>query len=198
MISLIFILLFNVSADNNPGEKVVSERGSKYSQNLQNWVINKYYLTRIKNYEQMESFILKGILVPINRLENVNIDYRLREDYSFALQFTSDFLLDFGAWHFKGFGLWIMVNSTIRPINSQKELYKTNPNAAPAMQSAHTTGAAVDVSYRDMSNDEIISSLKYLKKLEKANVIEFTMEKTQTVFHIMVFPWYEKYRNNKK
>lgn len=197
-ISLIFILLFNVRADSNPGEKIVSERGSKYSQNLQNWVINKYHLTRIKNYEQMESFILKGLLVPIDRLENVNIDYRLRKDFSFAKPFVADFLLDFGAYHFKGFGLWIMVNSTIRPIDSQKELYKTNPNAAPWWQSAHTTGAAVDISYRDMSDAEIFSCLKYLKKLEKAGVIEMTMEINQPVFHIMVFPWYSKYRQNKK
>jgi hypothetical protein len=198
MISLIFILLFNVSAENNPGEKKASPIGSKQSMAIQIAVINSTKLVRIKNYAQLELFVLKGILVPVNRIDNVNVDCRLREDYCYALPFAADFLKDFGSDFFKQFGLWIMLNSAIRPMEDQTELCKINSNAISAWLSSHPTGAAVDVAYTDMSKEQIAWVIKYLNKLENDNVIEYTMERTQTVFHIMVFPWYGKYRLNKK
>jgi len=198
IISLIFILIFDVRADNNPGERRASLQGSRQSMAIQIAVVNSTGLVRIKDYAQLELFILKGILVPINRIENVNTDYRLRDDYSYALPFAALFLKDFGAEDFKNFGLYIMVNSAIRPMDVQMELHKTNSNAAPAILSSHTTGAAVDVSYRDMSKEELAWAANYLLQLERKGLIEATKERTQTVFHIMVFPWYEKYRRSNK
>ena len=194
IISLIFVLLFNMSAENNPGESRASLAGSKYSMAVQIAVINSTGLARIKNYAQLQLFVLKGILVPINRIENVNIDYRLRDDYCFALPFTALFLKNFGAAFFKKFGLWIMLNSAVRPMEDQLVLMKTNSNAALAWLSSHPTGAAIDIAYTDMTKEQLAWTAAYLLQLEKDKVIEVTMEHTQTVFHIMVFPRYANYK----
>ena len=201
MISLIFILLFNVSAENNPGEKVVSLQGSKQSLIFQNIVIKNEGLTRIKDDKQLAEFVRKGIVVPIYWLENVNIDYRLKQEYCYARPYVALFLIDFGAAFFKKFGLYIMVNSAVRTIDAQKELRKTNSNAAfptGPYGSPHPTATAVDVAYTDMDEEQMVWSRTYLKKYKKKGIIEAVEEHSQTVFHIMVFPWYEKYRNNKK
>lgn len=191
MISFIFILFLDIRADNdNPGDKKASLQGSKQSMNTQIRVVNNSGLTHIRDRAQLELFISKGLLIPINRIENVNIDYRLQESSRFARPWISKFLKDMGAAYFKKYGLYIMINSAVRTVEDQKELRKTNSNAAPALQSPHTTGAAIDLSYLDMTDDQKIWTCNYLLNLERKGFLEATMEYTQTVFHVMVFPKY--------
>ena len=202
MFSLIFILFFDFSrADNSPGGKVVSLQGSRQSLLFQNIVIKNEGLTRIKDDKQLEEFVRKGILVPIDRLENVNIDYRLKQKYCYTMPYVADFLTDLGAAFFWNFGLYIMVNSAVRTVENQKELRKTNSNAASPTGpygSPHPTGNTVDVAYTDMDDVQMEWTRSYLKKYKKKGLIVPIEEHTQTVFHIMVFPWYSKYRLNKK
>ena len=191
MISFIFILFLNIRADNdNPRDKKASLQGSKQSMNTQINVANNFGLTRIKNRAQLELFISKGLLVPINRIENTNIDCRLSESSRFAKPYVAKFLKDMGAAYFKKYGLYIMINSAVRTVEDQKKLRKTNSNAAPAMQSPHTTGAAIDLSYLDMTDNQKMWACNYLLNLERKGLLEATMEYTQTVFHVMVFPKY--------
>jgi hypothetical protein len=191
MISFIFILFLNIRADNNPrSNKRASLQGSRQSMSTQISVMNRYGLTHIKDSAQRELFISKGLLVPINRIENTNIDCRLRESARFARPWVARFLKKSGAVYFKQWGLYIMFNSAMRTVVEQLELQKINSNAVSPFQSPHTTGSAVDISYLDMTPEQKVWFSNYLLGLEEKGLIEVTMEYTQTVFHVMVFPNY--------
>lgn len=191
IISLNLLLLSSsLEASNVSGGNRASLQGSRKSLLSQNKAVNNERLTRIKNKAQLKLFINQGLLVSIQKIENVNIDYRLRDSLSYVRPNTALFLENLAAAYYKIFGLYIQINSAVRTIEDQNNLRKTNTNAAPAMLSSHTTGSSIDVSYMDMTDQQKMWVRSYLLRCESRGYIEATEERSQTVFHIMVFKNY--------
>jgi len=190
-----FILLIsiNINAQEIHDHTKASLCGSIQSMLKQNYEADKEGLTRIKNIAQLERLINEGALVSIQKIENVMLDYRLKDSLSYVRPVTALFLKNLGADYFRNFGLYIQVNSAVRTIDGQIELHLYNSNAAPAygyLASSHLTGATIDISYMDMTEIQMNWMRKYLLHFESKNLIEATEEHSQTVFHIMVFQSY--------
>ena len=82
------------------------------------------------------------------------------------------------------------MNSAVRTIAYQKELRKTNKNAAPTdgdEQTSHTTGATFDIGKLGLKGKHIKWLRQHLLALKKAKKGEVVEEMHQAVFHVMVF-----------
>jgi hypothetical protein len=191
------ILLFSSYAwtQNILERKVASLKGSKQSMLLQNQEADREGLVRIKNTIQLERFIKDSLLVSIQKIENVTLDYRMSDSFSYVKPVTALFIKNSSAYYFKNFGLYWQVNSAVRPTENQKYLRNSNSNAAPTsgpLASTHSTGATIDISYLGMSDKQMKWMRNYLLYCEAKCWIEATEEHSQTVFHIMVFQSYCK------
>ncbi len=125
----------------------------------------------------------------------VKTDPRLKSDeaYCYVRPWTRDFLEDFGLEYFEEFHRVIQVNSGVRDVEHQKELRRTNSNAAAISgpkASSHLTGATVDIAKMNMSAAELAWVRTKLLALERQKKIEATEERKQLVFHVMIFRAY--------
>ncbi|MGH7412680.1 MAG: DUF5715 family protein [Candidatus Rokuibacteriota bacterium] len=90
----------------------------------------------------------------------------------------------------------LRVTSLTRTRIRQRALMRTNPSAAPAagpVQSTHLTGAAVDISKRDLSGREVAWLRTVLARLQRRGLIHAVEEFRQPHFHVMVGRAYERY-----
>jgi hypothetical protein len=198
LIIVFFIILLSsfiyINKD-KPTKVKASLLGSKQSLQKQNTIANREGLTRITDSIQLEFFVKMQLLVPIREDNTLRIDSLLPCKHRYVRPITALFLGDLSINYYKKFLISIKVSSAVRTIESQKELCKINQNAAPAtgpMSSTHTTGATIDISYIDMTDEQKKWVRDYLLYYEAQNCIEATEEKSQAVFHIMVFSNYNK------
>lgn len=172
------------------------------SMRWQNILADRYRLERMSNLAMVKKFIAKGKLVPVAKEgahyfidEHIGeLDAENKNYYRHARPFTRDFILKFSADHAK-FGKPIKATSLVRTVPYQQKLRRINKNAAPAtgkLRSTHLTGATVDISFEDMSPDEMKWADSELKSLMRQNKIYYIREKTGGCYHIMVFPSYSR------
>jgi hypothetical protein len=197
ILSFIILLSSFINMDKYKSIKVktASLQGSRESLIKQNTIANKEGLTRITDSVQLEFFIKTKLLVPLREDSIVRIDSLLLCKNRYVRPITALFIDDFGFNYYKHFGISIKISSAVRTIEYQRELSKTNLNAAPAtgpLSSTHSTGATIDISHLDMTDEQKEWSRDYLLYYEAQNCIEATEEKSQKVFHIMVFSNYDK------
>ena len=74
---------------------------------------------------------------------------------------------------------------------------KPNPNATSPEKSSHVRGAAIDISYAQMSPRQKQWMRNILDNLKRFDYIEVAEEINQPAFHIMVFKNYSKYVQRK-
>ena len=96
----------------------------------------------------------------------------------------------------------LMINSAVRPKDLQESMTdsknrKYNPNASA--HSSHPTGATFDIAYnansagyKGMSQTQLEWTERYLMQYEKLGLVEAVEERSQPVFHVMVFEDYVK------
>lgn len=121
-------------------------------------------------------------------------DKRFPYEFRWCRWWTRMFLKDTGAAHFEKFKKRIVVTSAVRTHEYQKELRKGNANAgnvAGNRASLHLTGAAVDITKKGMTLEQIRWMRNYLVSLEEKGVIDATEEFHQAVFHIFVLRRYD-------
>lgn len=172
------------------GQAETGLKGSVESQQRQNMVAYIDNLPRIKNGEDLMLLIEDGTLVPLRETVGLVIDKRLKPEFRFVMPWTRDFLEDLGSRFYEKFRIKLQINSAVRTIAYQKELQKTNKNAAPAegdRQSSHVTGATVDISKLTLSKEHIEWLQEEFLAFEKNGHGEATEEMHQAVFHVMVF-----------
>jgi hypothetical protein len=193
--TLTFLILFCfISAQKVSEFKKASLKGSKTSLLLQNNIADNEGLTRIIDSVQLEQFIITKLLVRIKEYNNVSVDSMLYDKYRYVRPHTARFLDSIGNAYYDRFNECLKVNSAVRTIERQKELCKINQNAAPATgptSSSHMTGATIDITHKDMNQEQKQWVRDYLLHLEANNFIEATEENSQAVFHIMVFKNYK-------
>ena len=97
-----------------------------------------------------------------------------------------DFLADFGKAFHDRWSTSLEITSAFRSTDYQRVLRLVNANASP--KSVHPTGAAVDVSYKNMTPEQTAWCEQYLLEREKSGRLEATKENaSQACFHIVVF-----------
>ena len=90
----------------------------------------------------------------------------------------------------------LRITSLTRTVFTQRRLRRTNPSAAPAdgpVISTHHTGAAVDVSKRGLSEEEIAWLRTVLARLRGRGLIHAVEEFGEPRFHVMVGRAYDEY-----
>ncbi len=100
-----------------------------------------------------------------------------------------------GAFH-ELFGQRLRITSLTRTRGAQTALIRINPSAAPAhgpVQSTHLAGAAVDVSKRFMSDDQVAWARTVLSRLEERDLIDVAEEFREPHFHVLVRRGYGTY-----
>ena len=194
----LLILLISATASGAP------LKGGKSSMRWQNILADRYRMERAKNLKDLKRLIAKNKLVGIpdgNAHYFLNehlgeLDAPNREYYKHARAYTRNFVLEFSGLFYARFGKKIMVTSLVRTEEYQKRLRRAgNPNAAPVrggLRSAHLTGSVVDISFKDLSDDEISWISGWLKSAMKKNRLYAIKESRGGCFHIMVLPSYSK------
>lgn len=128
--------------------------------------------------DQGEGFYLDGVC---------ELDKRHCHLYAMARAPVIKFISIIGREYLHKFGKRLKVTSLTRTLWYQKTLQRRNANAAPVSRAAHRTGAAIDISYKEMTIDEINWIRNRLRRLEQEKILEATEERFQACFHVMVF-----------
>lgn len=184
--------VFFVGAGVAEAQSFLGSRGSLREQNRQ---ADRENLTRLQTDAQLARFKQAGLLVPLPGNAHIRIDTRLDEKWRWCRPWTREFLLDFGVAHHQKFRTALQVNSAVRTSARQRQLERSNPNAARAageLGSSHLTGSTVDITKLGMSAEEIQWMRNRLRDLQRRGLIRVVEEFNQSVFHVMVFKHYAK------
>ena len=190
LIVIISLFLASSTAEAN------SLRGSKESLLKQRRMIKHLRLPIIRNNTQLGQMIVQRELYELPREgETFCLDPKIGECdpmhahlYRTASPLVVKFLGTLSRDFFNRFGgKRLKVTSLVRTVEYQKKLQRRNRNAAKISHSAHLTGAAIDISYKEMTAEEMNWMRNRLTLLERERIIEATEERFQACFHIMVF-----------
>jgi hypothetical protein len=120
----------------------------------QNVVEDQMGLRRIQDDAELQSLVQVGTLVALPSNDAVKIAPSLPANRRYALPQTIGFLLSLAEAYRAEFGKPLMVDSAVRPVETQIQLRKHNRAAAPAegeTASSHETGLTVDLSKRSLN-----------------------------------------------
>jgi hypothetical protein len=184
------------ASDSPQSTKIVAMaplRGSLESLIRQNEKTNADNLERIEDEADLEARIASGQLVKVPESAGLTVNPELPVNRRYCRPWTAAFLTDLAHAHEAQFHRPFEVSSAVRTVQYQKHLVRTNGNAAPAegdIASPHLTGAAVDISKRDLSRSEIYWMRDRLNSLEAEGKIDVEEEFRQSCFHITVYKSY--------
>lgn len=183
------------------GNISLAEAGQHLKQKQQNKFANKHHLTRLKDLAQLERFIKSKLLVLISDTDayflNKEIgkwDKKHKVLYHYARSYVKDFLnSEIGACHNETGDVY-KINSLVRTAAYQKRVRRWETNGAIVgkkwwQQSAHLTGAALDISWQGLSSAGRACLRKHLRKLNKQGRIISMRESDH--YHVMVLPSYK-------
>ena len=154
---------------------------------LQNEIIDKLGLPRIKDSKALASLVENNKLVPITENKYVRISPKLEADRRYCKPWVDDFLQDLGKAFYDRFEEPIQVNSAVRTIRVQMRLLRWNHNAAPVhgeKASAHLAGIAVDLQRRGLTRDQMTFIQDKLLGLGTRVIVEEELK--QPCFHVVV------------
>lgn len=170
--------------------------GSKKSLDKQQRMARVLGLPKFNDVEDIKKLLIRGELYELPREgETFYLDEKIGECepmYAHLYRLTSPTVLKFLSELSRDFyhrfgGKRLKVTSLIRTVQCQRFLGRRNRNAVRPNRSAHVTGAAIDISTKDLSRDELRWMRRRLVELERLEWIEATEEYHQACFHIMVF-----------
>jgi hypothetical protein len=150
-------------------------------------------LDRIRNDAELNRMRRDGLLLPLPLNAHLTVDPRLPTNRRYCRPWTAKFLSDISAAFYAHFAQPLQVNSAVRTVAVQEHLERINGNAAPAegaTASPHLTGAAVDISKRTLTEQQVAWMREYLVPVEDAGKIDVEEEFQQAVFHISVYKQY--------
>jgi pSer/pThr/pTyr-binding forkhead associated (FHA) protein len=100
---------------------------------------------------------------------------------------TLAFLEELGSIYHAKFNRPLAVSSLVRTLEYQTELSKRNKAAAKNDIPPHTTGCAIDLSYKYMTAEEQNFLMNEIARYEKAGRVE-ALRENNNCYHIFVFP----------
>jgi hypothetical protein len=166
----------------------------------QNAAADRHDLTRMSDPAVVRRMARQGHLVRISKRgpgyfvdPKLGASYRHREVLYYARPWVQRFLQREGDHYSDAFdGARFKVSSLVRTEDYQRQLVRKNVNAAPGRdwrtQSAHLTGAALDVSKRGMSTRQISWMRRHLVALQRQGWVIAVEEMKTNTFHIFVQP----------
>lgn len=181
--------------------QAVSLRGSSQSLDKQARMARRLHLPLIKNVAQINRMLTNGQLRELPRQgETFYLDDQIGECdpmhahlYRTASPAVVKFLSLFSREFYDKFDHHrLKVTSLTRTVEYQKMLKNPkskcyNANAVAATRSAHITGAAIDISHKELTAGERRWMRNRLAKLKREHWLEPEEEQHQPCFHIMVF-----------
>jgi hypothetical protein len=168
-------------------------RGSHESLVHQNEMAQADGLERILDDDDLQDRITRGSLirVPISGALRINTD--LPENRRYCRPWTARFLSDLAKAHAVKWGGSLEVTSAVRTVEYQRQLRRSNGNAAAAdgdIASPHLTGGTIDIAKQGLTSREIGWLRGWLLPLEQAGKIDVEEEFKQSCFHISVYKSY--------
>jgi hypothetical protein len=168
-------------------------RGSLESLVRQNEKTNADNLERIENEAQLRDRIASGLLVPVPESEALTVNPNLPGNRRYCRPWTASFLTDLSRAHQAQFHHSFEVSSAVRTVEYQRQLMRTNGNAAPAegdTASPHLTGATIDIAKSGLTRRELYWMRDRLNSLQSEGKIDVEEEFRQACFHITVYKSY--------
>jgi hypothetical protein len=168
-------------------------RGSLASLERQNDRLEADGLERIEDESDLAARIADRLLVPVPVSDALTINSDLPVNHRYCRPWTARFLADLAKAHEMVFHRPLEVSSAVRTVEYQKQLMRTNGNAAAAegdVVSPHLTGATVDIAKSGLSRQELAWMRSRLQALEADNKIDVEEEFKQSCFHITVYKSY--------
>jgi LysM repeat protein len=153
-----------------------SLRGSMASVDRQNLIANEHDYTFLRSGERVRSFASQGLLVRVQP----NADFALKGvSFPYARPEVELFVRRLGAQYRGNCGEQLVVTSLTRPTSDQP--------ANASDRSVHPTGMALDL--RTPRSARCRSWLEgVLISLERAGVLDATLERFPVHYHVAVFP----------
>jgi hypothetical protein len=168
-------------------------RGSYASLERQNQKLEADGLERIEDDDDLADRIARKMLVPVPASAVLTVNGNLAKSHRYCRPWTARFLADLARLHAARFHRPLEVSSAVRTVEYQKQLMKTNGNAAAAeggVVSPHLTGATIDIAKNALSRQEIGWMRSWLLPVQKAGKIDVEEEFQQACFHITVYKSY--------
>jgi hypothetical protein len=150
-------------------------------------------LERIEDDADLQDRIARGLLVRVPESGALSVNPALPDDRRYCRPWTAAFLTDLAHAHQVQFHAPIVVSSAVRTVEYQKQLMRTNHNAADAegdIVSPHLTGATIDIAKSGLSRREMEWMRNQLLGYQNAGVIDVEEEFRQRCFHITVYKNY--------
>ena len=133
----------------------------------------------------IDSLKKAGFLVPITEFVKLK---KVDPELAFCTKPLSDFLENLSIEFSEKFNKRLTLTSAIRTMEHQKKLAKKNKNAAKEEISMHVRGAAIDISYKNLSVKEITWLQKKFDSLKSDQRIYVIKERIgYHNFHIVAF-----------
>ncbi len=153
-------------------------------------------LSRMRDLAMVKRFRQSRLLVPVPTETKTYYVTGVHPSLRVARPWTRLFIEQVASAFHELFGQRLRITSLTRTQGAQKALIRINPSAAPAhgpVQSTHLTGAAVDVSRRFMSDDQVAWARTVLWRLKERDLIDVAEEFREPHFHVLVRRGYGTY-----
>ena len=168
-------------------------KGSLESLTRQNEIAEAEGLERILDENDLNDRIAQKLLVPLPASASLQVNEALPESHRYCRPWTADFLSDLADAHAHQFHRALFVSSAVRTVEYQKQLQRTNGNAAAAegdVVSPHLTGATIDIAKKGMTRQELSWMRSWLLPVQMSGQIDVEEEFKQSCFHITVYKSY--------
>ncbi len=153
-------------------------------------------LSRMRDDDMASRFRRAGLLVGLPAATPTYYVTGMRSALRVARPWVRSFVDHLAAAFHRVFGRRLRVTSLTRTTIVQLALRRTNPSAAPAdgtVVSTHLTGAAVDLSKRDLGDAETAWLRTVLHRLRRMGLVHAVEEFGEPHFHVMVRRRYGDY-----
>ena len=193
--TLLFVLFLAKSIEGQVVRQPTGDRWGKYGTvERQNRLARSDDLSRIQTLRKIKSFAKGGYLSPLST-GNFEVDTLIPKSRRYARPWTIAFLNELNDSLRINFGKNLIVTSCVRDVAKQKQLRRRLGKAAApekgANASTHLTGAACDLSDRNLEVNEI----KYLREVLKPYAIKCLIDEKphgpDFHFHVFVSRRYE-------
>lgn len=193
LIAAIGILFFSYpfSANARTAKPPSNSLRSQDALERQNFIADKCGLERIPDDTALQKLTGSGVLIPMPQ-EIRGLRITAEKKFQYLLPHTAEFLVKLAEKYHHAFNDKLKITSLVRTEIYQNYLVRLGISDAngrsPKRRSTHMTGAAFDISKRQLTGGELHWLRKELSDFKKAGAIDFIEERKNNTFHVMVIP----------
>ena len=148
----------------------------------QNLCVDQMGLIRVQDEVQLAALVEQGVLQALPNGRPLAVNPALPRFRRYALPRTNRFLVALSEDFYATFHTHLTVDSAVRPKDVQVKLLRSNHSAAPVDISAHTTGAAVDLS-KQLNRKQLQWLRDELSMYQATQIV--VVEEERRCFHIV-------------